>query len=205
MNGIKDIFSRGLVIVFCAALLSAASMPAAALAPAPEERMGIAGPIQFGDESYRLAWTSHPSPLFYKQEYLTAGQSPERYDSMLMIDFIASGTTVAESAQAMVHSLEARKETDPVVNYDMIVSEAGDQIILDFVLSATGADGQMILEWNAYRYSVQGSGVRMVGISRRVYGDDVAPFLKNELRTVRTRDIDLLSKLALPAIRIAAP
>lgn len=205
MNGIKDIFSRGLAIIFCAALLSAASMPAVALAPAPEERMGIAGPIKFGDESYRLAWTSHPSPVFYKQEYLTAGQSPERYDSMLMIDFIASGTTVAESAQAMVHSLEARKENDPLVNYDMIVSEAGDQIILDFVLSAAGADGQMILEWNAYRYSVQGSGVRMVGISRRVYGDDVAPFLKNELRTVRARDIDLLSKLTLPAIRIAAP
>lgn len=205
MNGIKNIFSRSLAIVFCAVLLSAASMPAVARAPAPEERIGIAGPIQFGDGSYRLAWTSHPSPLFYKQEYLTAGQSLERYDSMLMIDFIASGTTVAESAQAMIRSLEARKETDPVVNYDTIVSEAGDQIILDFVLSATGADGQMILEWNAYRYSAQETGVRMVGISRRVYGDDIAPFLKNELRTVRTRDIDLLSKLELPAIHIAAP
>lgn len=205
MDGFRGVLSRVVTIVFCAALLSTESTPAVALTPAPEERIGIAGPVEFGKESYRLAWTSHPSPLFYKQEYLMAGQSLERYDSMLMIDLTASGTTVGESAQAMIRSLEARKETDPVVNYDVIVSEAGDQIILDFVLSATGTDGQMILEWNAYRYSTQGAGVRMVGISRRVYGDDVAPFLKNELRTVRTRDIDLLSKLTLPAIRIAAP
>jgi hypothetical protein len=206
MQGLTAKLFRRTTLVLCAVLCVSVSMSATALAQnAVNERIGIAGPIPFGGVPFKLAWTSHPSPQYYKQEYLPAGQSVDRYNSMLMIDLIVSGTTVAQSARTMIQNLQVRKATDPVVNYDVITNHATGDMILDFVMSATGADGKEILEWNAYRYSKQGSGVRMVGISRRVYGDDVAPFLQNQLGAVRKRDIDALSKLVLPAIRVAAP
>ena len=193
------------IMLLCTLLYATTGLPTTVLAQGvAKERIGIAGPVQFGGVPFKLAWTSHPSPQYYKQEYLPAGQSVDRYKSMLMIDLITSGTTVAQSAGEMIKNLQARKATDPVVNYDVITNKATGEMILDFVMSADGADGKTILEWNAYRYSKHGSGVRMVGISRRVYGDDVTPFLKNELGTVRKRDIDALSKLVLPAIRLSA-
>lgn len=205
MQGLTAKFFRRTALMLCAVLCVTASMSATAFAQAaaPKERIGIAGPVQFGGVPFKLAWTSHPSPQYYKQEYLPAGQSVDHYKSMLMIELIVSGATVAQSARTMIDNLQTRKATDPVVNYDVITNKATGEIILDFVMSATGADGKEILEWNAYRYSKQGAGIRLVGISRRVYGDDVTPFLKNQLGAVRKRDIDALSKLALPAIRVA--
>lgn len=207
MQGLTAKFFHRMALVLCAVLCVTASMSATALAQAAaaKERIGIPGPVQFGGVPFKLAWTSHPSPQYYKQEYLPAGQSVDHYKSMLMVELIVSGAAVAQSARTMVDNLQKRKATDPVVNYDVITNKATGEMILDFVMSATGADGKEILEWNAYRYSKHGSGVRMVGISRRVYGDDVTPFLKNQLGAVRKRDIDALSKLVLPAIRVAAP
>jgi hypothetical protein len=165
----------------------------------------VPGPIRFGTKSFALAWTSRPVPTQYKQEYLPAGETVDRYSSMLMIDVTTSATTAKALAGKMIESLKARKATDPMVNYDVISNPATGELILDFVLSATGADGKDIVEWNAYRYSSQGKGVRMVGISRRAYGAKVDPFLRNELGKLRTRDIATLSALALPPVRVRTP
>lgn len=196
-----------LVAACCLFALVAGSMSMAG-PPAPagqvKDRIGIVGPIRFGSESFSLAWGSHPSAQSYKQEYLPSGQRVERYTSMLMIDVVASGATPQSMAGQMVNNLKARKATDPVVNYDLITNKATNEIILDFVLSSEEADGQTIVEWNAYRYSPQGDGVRMVGISRRAYGDRVDPFLRNDLKNLRTRDIATLSALSLPAIKLDA-
>ncbi|HYM87460.1 MAG TPA: hypothetical protein VET30_12095, partial [Pseudoxanthomonas sp.] len=141
----------------CGVLFAMISGPLSARSPSPptEERIGVPGPIKFGAQSFALAWTSHPVPTQYKQEYLPAGETVDRYSSMLMIDVTTSATTAKALAGKMIESLKARKATDPVVNYDVISNPASGELILDFVLSATGADGKDIIEWNAYRYSSQ--------------------------------------------------
>lgn len=175
------------------------AMSVNAHAQSVEDYLSVPGPLQFSGESYLLAWSSHSSPQLYKQEYLQAGDTPERYRSMLMLDVSFHGVGPAETAMAMVQQLAERKKTDPVVNYDLLISESGNEQILDFLLSAPGADGQDILEWNAYRYSAYGDGVLLLAISRRAYGHEaIMDFLKNQLKDIRARDIAELSALRLP-------
>jgi hypothetical protein len=194
------------VAVVCGVLFAGMAAPLPARSPSPaDERIGIPGPIRFGSQSFALAWTSHPAPDQYKQEYLPAGESVDHYSSMLMIDLTTSAATGKAMARKMIESLEARKASDPVVNYQVITNPANGELILDFVLSASGADGKDIIEWSAYRYSSQGKGVRMVGISRRAYGNQVDPFLRKELSALRTRDIAALSALTLPPTKPRSP
>ncbi|KAF1721974.1 hypothetical protein CSC75_04450 [Pseudoxanthomonas wuyuanensis] len=165
------------------------------------EYLSVPGPLQFSGERYHLVWSSHPSPQLYKQEYLQAGDTLERYRSMLMLDVSFDGLGPAEKAIFMVQSLAERKKTDPVVNYELLSSESGNEQILDFLLSAPGADGQDILEWNAYRYSAYGDGVLLLAISRRAYGHEaIVDFLKNQLKDIRARDIAEIAAMRLPEV-----
>lgn len=193
---------------FSAVLAPAALAQTAAHAAhgAPVERLGIPGPIRFGGTSYALTWTSKPSAELYKQEYLPAGQTVERYDSMLMVDLRPTGGTAAQSAAAMVETLKARKATDPIVNHDLLLKEDGTGALLDFVMSARDASG-VILEWNAYRYTAtsDGRGTQMIGISRRAYGDTAARALLTGLKASRTKDIDALARMTVPVARPIKP
>ncbi len=62
------------------------------------DRLKVPGPIGFSGETFRLAWTSNPSDRLYKQEYLPAGQTLERYESMLMLDLTFDGATPRQKA-----------------------------------------------------------------------------------------------------------
>lgn len=202
MNGYCSFLSRGLMWLMWGFALSLVAW--AASAQDVEDHLSVPGPLEFSGESYLLAWTSHPHPHLYKQEYLPPGQTPERYRSMLMLDVSFEGITPAQKAAAMVQALAERKKTDPVVNYELMGNEAGTELILDFLLSAEGADGQIVVEWNAYRYTAYGDGVRLVAISKRAYGhEQVTEFLKTDLKKNRSRDIEALAGLqiavALPA------
>lgn len=190
---------RWTMAVWGCVLLCAAS---GVLAAGNEERIGVPGPIRFGDTEFALQWTSNPSPELYKQEYVPAGQRVERYESMLLVDVRPLGGDVAQAAGAMIEQIKARKASDPVANFDVIVNEAGDEVLLDFVLSARDASG-VIVEWNAYRYvpGPGGQGTTMVGISRRAYGEAVRDFLVG-LKTRRLQDIDELAALQPFDIRL---
>ncbi|MGA7151250.1 MAG: hypothetical protein WBY84_07560, partial [Pseudolabrys sp.] len=37
------------------------------------DRLSLPESIEFNGESYRLSWSSHPKPDYYKQEYLPSG------------------------------------------------------------------------------------------------------------------------------------
>ena len=104
--------------------------PIAAVAADAADRIGVPGPIRFGDTEFALQWVSNPSPELYKQEYVPAGQRVERYDSMLMIDVRPLGADLAQTARAMIEQIEARKATDPVANFEGLVNEAGDEVLL---------------------------------------------------------------------------
>lgn len=169
--------------------------PAGVLATDAGDRIGVPGPIRFGDTEFALQWTSNPSPELYKQEYVPAGQRVQRYDSMLLIDVRPLGADVAQTVRAMVEQINARKATDPVANFDVLVNDAGDEVLLDFMLSAPDASG-IVVEWNAYRYArgPDGQGTTMVGISRRGYGDAAREFIE-DLKARRAQDIGTLAAL----------
>lgn len=178
-----------------------AGSPGLARAAGPVERLSVPGPLQLDGQQYHLAWSSHPTPQFYKQEYLPAGQTSGRYRQMLMLDLLVADATPAQLALAKIGELDARKQTDPLVNHDVVVKEDGSAVLLDFVLSAPDADGNLIVEWNAYRYEARPEGVLLFGISRRGYGDeDARRFLGEELRQNRSRWIDEMAGLETPAI-----
>jgi hypothetical protein len=184
-----------------------ASVSLVAPVAAQEELLGIPGPIVFEETAFELAWTSHPAPAYYKQEYVPAGQVVESYAEMFMVDVLIEGQTPESAAATMIAGLEERKTNgDPVVNYDMISNDATGELILDFLISDTSS-GEIIVEWNAYRYSptADGSGgLTLFAISRRGYGEDGATQFLEGLTGWRETSIQELAVMDLPAITIAA-
>lgn len=181
-------------------LVATAIAAAALLMPAlaQEEALGIPGPIVFEETAFELVWTSHPSPTYYKQEYLPAGESLDAYSQMFMIDVLVEGATPESAAADMVAGLKERQATDPVVNFDMIANEATGELILDFLLSDSSS-GTVIVEWNAYRYVPYGDGLALFAISRRGYDDDASAFI-SRLADWRTSSIEALAVMELPEV-----
>jgi hypothetical protein len=171
------------------------------------ERLDVPGPIRFGDTDFALSWSSNPSPELFKQEYLPAGQDPERYDSMVMLDLRPNGANAAQMAAGMIEQLKARKASDPIANYDLLANTESGEVLLDFLISAPDPKDGLLVEWNAYRYVTEadGTGTRMLGISRRAYGDVAVRAFLVALKETRPRDIAALAKLPLPDVKRSAP
>ena len=178
-------------------LLAALALPAAAQADA----IGAPGPIVFEDVEFALAWTSHPSETYYKQEYVPAGQTVEQFEDMFMIDVMTDDITPEAAAAAMIKNLDARKGSDPVINYDLIRNDQTGEIVLDFLLSDS-TSGTMIVEWNAYRYVPFGDGIALYAISRRGYGEDGARALLGGLKEKRQSAINALALMELPELSL---
>ena len=81
------------------------------------DRLSLPDSIEFNGESYRLSWSSHPKPYYYKQEYLPPGQTSERFQRMVLIEAIVRGIDVNGAVAAKVNLLNKRKSTDPTVNF----------------------------------------------------------------------------------------
>jgi hypothetical protein len=88
-----------------------------------------------------------------------------------------------------------------VVNYDVVRNDATGEIILDFLMSDTGT-GEVIVEWNAYRYAPLGEegGVALYAISRRAYGEDGARAFLKALKQDRPPAIDALAAFDAPKV-----
>lgn len=176
---------------------------AAVAAELPVERLGVPGPLDFDEEKFVLAWSSHPSPGLYKQEYLPAGEKPEHYNSMFVLDVRLTGAEPAQMATGMIELLKQRKQAgDPLVSHELQISPDGRQLVLDFFLSTVDADGQMILEWNIHRYvpNAHGQGSTLIGISRRGYGDEQIRALLDGLKRTRQRQLDALAAMELDVV-----
>ncbi|UXN72659.1 hypothetical protein N8D56_15590 [Devosia sp. A8/3-2] len=178
-------------------LLAAMAFPASAQTDA----IGAPGPIIFENVEFAPARTSHPDETYFKQEYVPAGQTVEQFEDMFMIDVLTNGTTPAAAAAAMVQSLDRRKGSDPVINYDIIRNEQTGEIILDFLLSDSSS-GTMIVEWNAYRYAPLENGTVLYAISRRGYGEDGAGALLAGLKERRQSAINTLAQMDVPEISL---
>ena len=158
----------------------------------------VPGPIQFDNKTYQLNWSAHPAAALYKQEYLVKGDAADKYKSMLLIDAITGDQDIKTVVGTKITELKKMKETNPVINYDMIENKATGEYILDFILTANNADGSMaIAESNMYRYkSFTGKsgqkGVLLFGVSTRSYDKAITGFLTG-LKATRK---DLITKLA---------
>jgi len=177
------------------------------LAPAQAQTtdyLGLPGPIAFSGDSYELVWSSRPDENYVKQEYLPVGDTPERYNRMLLVETVIGAMNAADAAQAQIEALNQRKPNDPLLNLDLLQNEAAGEVLLDFIVSSKDEAGEYIVEWNAYRYAPLaeglGLGVMLMGISHRAYGNDAAKAFLQGLPTLRPAQIDALAGAPLPEL-----
>ncbi len=168
---------------------------ATALAQDATDYLGVPGPITIGNTNYVLAWSSNPQEGYFKQEYLPAGATPETYESMIIVEFLASDLSIQEVVGAQIAMINQRKASnDPLANYAIFQNEG--EYLLDFLLSAKDEAGEYIIEWNGYRYAeakLDGqSGSILLALSERSYGNDNAEaFLRglSDFKAARTNDL----------------
>jgi len=178
-------------------MLLAGAMPAAAQDAV--DRLGIAGPIAFDGTDYALAWTSNPSLTYFKQEYLPAGQMPQTYKSMVLVEVLTEGADVKQALASQVQTLNDRKASDPLLNLSVLQNAQEDEVILDFLMSQKDEKGDYIVEWNAYRYvPYEKAGVLLFGISHRVYGNEAAKEFLGGLKELRKEQISRIAQQELP-------
>jgi len=165
-----------------------------------------AASLTFAGVTYHLADAAQPSPGYVKYEYLPRGEKFPYYRNMLMSELVVNNSVgVSDLVRSQVEFLKQRKESDPVVNYDVIQNKRTGEELLDFLLSGETEDGKEIIEWNAYRYipwrSADGAhhGVQLYGYSARAYGEDGRKFL-TDLKETRRQMINALTNSSVPSL-----
>jgi len=164
------------------------------------------GPLAFNNASYKLVWSAHPNATYYKQEYLPAGETVQKYTKMLLLEVATGNFTLQQLVQAKTAELDQRKASDPVTNYAVIRNPTTGEYVLDFVISQ-GAGDDNIVEWNVYRYAFLKDksgkkGVQLLAYSRRAYGTATTAFLK-QLKTERTADINAMAAYKVPELNLS--
>jgi len=116
--------------------------------------LNIPGPIKLNQMEYNLVWSSHPNENYFKQEYVSSHENINKYNSMVLIDFIKGDFNIKDVVDQKVAELQEMKKTNPVVNYQIF--ENKEEYILDFLISENSKDGKEILiaERNIYRYKI---------------------------------------------------
>lgn len=172
-----------------------------------KDYLGVAGPIAFDKGSYNLAWTSHPTDNYYKQEYLSKGEKLEKFKRLILFEVLVADKTLQDIVGAKIAELNNIKATNPLAQYQ--VFKKTNEIMLDFLVSENTPDGKSvsIIERNVYRYKIvtvakERKAVLLFGVSDRAYGNDVDNFLvklkakANDLRNA-------VGTFNIPAISIA--
>jgi len=171
--------------------------------PKVKDYFSVPGPLEFNKQSYRLSWSTHPNATYYKQEYLTTGQTSDKFTSMILLEVATGDFALADLVKSKTAELDQRKKTDLTTNYAVIQNPTTGEYLLDFVISQ-GTGAASIVEWNVYRYvKVKGStkGVQLMGYSKRAYGDAGTAFLK-QLKTARTADINTMATYKVPEVKL---
>jgi len=170
------------------------------------EYLNVPGPVALNKTNFNLAWTSHPSETYYKQEYVPAGQNVEKFSKMVSVELLVSDATVADLANAKVEELTKMKATNPVINYEIFRKDG--EILLDFLISQNSSDGKKvdIIERNVYRYTAYSGkegkvGVVLFAASERAYGDDVERFLLS-LKKNKPLLLNAVGALTLPKVSV---
>ncbi|MEO9337453.1 hypothetical protein ABFT80_08460 [Mesorhizobium sp. SB112] len=169
------------------------------------DRLDMPDPITLDGTAHQLAWSSQPNPNYIKQEYVPAGQAVETYSSMLLLEVLTGDLAPIDAATVQMNTLIERKSKDPLVNMDLMQNDKSGEVFLDFIVSSKDANGEYIVEWNAYRYvrHVDRSGDKgllFFAVSRRAYGDDNSRSFLQNLKTLRPALRNALVSSPLPDI-----
>jgi len=172
----------------------------------PVDYLKLGDAILFEKQSYHLAWTSHPSNNFYKQEYVPSGDAVTKFKKMMLIDVVVGNENIKDVVAAKVVELKKLKETNPIVNYEILENSKNGEYILDFLLSQNSPDGKSILivERNVYRYKIFKDpsgykGIVLFGISTISYGQEIEKFLAG-LKSGRKELVSSVSQFTIPEI-----
>jgi hypothetical protein len=173
--------------------------------PRPVDRLGVKGPLSFDNSVYNLSWSSHPSPDYFKQEYLPKGDNADKFKSMLMVEVATGNIAVKSAMDSKVAELKALGATNPFISYETFYNAEKDEYILDFVITQNSADNKsaIIAERNIYRYKSLPSknGIMLFAVSIRSYGTDTKNFLAT-IKTGRNILVDKVRLYSLPAVTV---
>ena len=169
------------------------------------DRLGIRGPLIFGNSQYELAWSDKPNKNYYIQEYIPKGEQVETFNQMLTIYLLTKDVSAESELRQKVNWLNERKKSDAICNYQISESPDGKEFILDFLVGER-KDGKMtIVEFNVYRYKnieIEGQNALLVSAySKRSYGDGISPFLTT-LRADRKLYLNEMISFSLPPLKI---
>ncbi len=162
--------------------------------------------LTVNNQQYKLSWSSHPGTNYYKQEYLPAGETPDHYKSMLMVDYLLIDTPAKYIVGVKINEIRERKKTDAVANFLVQKNEKTGEYLLDFIMSDGGGGKSSVVELNAYHYKnytdkAGHKGVLLFALSKRAYGDDVMPFLRN-LKSERQNIIKTMAEASFPGVEV---
>ena len=164
--------------------------------------------VTYNKITYQLSWSAHPADNYYKQEYLPAGEKPETYSHMIMIEAVTGDISLKDAVGAKINELEQRKKNDPVANYQVIENKTTGEYLLDFVISESPGNAAAVTEWNTYRYlklkdKSGKKGIQLFACSKRGYGAGTTNFLQH-LKTERQKDISIFAAYKIPEVTIKA-
>jgi hypothetical protein len=169
------------------------------------DRLGIRGPLTFGNSQLELAWSDKPNKNYYIKEYIPKGEQVESFNQMLTIYLLTKDVSAESELHQKVNWLIERKKSDAICNYQISKSPDGKEFILDFLVGKS-KDGKMtIVEFNVYRYKnieIEGQNALLVSAySKRGYGNGITPFLST-LRADRNLYLNEMISFSLPSLKI---
>ncbi|HUC82634.1 MAG TPA: hypothetical protein VMR70_17130 [Flavisolibacter sp.] len=169
--------------------------------------LGTASTISFQNKAYQLAWSSHPTTNYYKQEYLLKGDAVAQFQRMLLLEVVTGVANAKEAVAAKAAELNALKKNNPFVQYDVFDNKKTGEYILDFLLTANNPDGSIsIVERNVYRYKSftdkKGiTGVLLFGVSERGDGNTADTFLA-KLKKEKSSLVNAVAAMVLPVVKM---
>ena len=161
-----------------------------------EDYLGV-NRLKFNGEKYQLGWSARNSRM-YMQEFFPENQNPETYTDMFTISVdVAPQLTPQLAVQAKEAELSQRKEKKKDVwNWATCSSPDGTEWIIDFICCSGSQDSLEIVEFDVHRYrmiEVDGHpALQLLFYSHRAYGDDIMPFMKEELADLRKKSLNAL-------------
>lgn len=167
--------------------------------------LNISGPIKLNQKEYKLIWSSHPNENYFKQEYISSNENINRYNSMVLIDFVKGDFNIKDVVDQKVAELQEMKKNNPVINYQIF--ENKEEYILDFLISENSKNGKEILiaERNIYRYKIisneKNKGVLLFALSERGYPENMDSFFNN-LKSNTSKLIEAVGNYKLADIEI---
>jgi hypothetical protein len=169
----------------------------------PIDRIGVAGPLKFGNIAFNLSWSEKANDNYYIQEYLPNGENAANFNQMLTIHLFTVEITAEQAVEQKIKELDIRKKNDPACEYHMTKSSDGKEYLLDFVLSEKGNSDAAIVEFNIYRFKQinlddNRNGIFVYAYSKRAYGNKSMHFTTD----LQAKRLDLLKQVSAAKIPI---